>query len=90
MMRKQLTAPGLLVALAAATALVPLSRAGNDPKGGGQDPQIGQAFRVPYRLTLTNHYLVRVRINGKGPFNFLVDTGCRPCSSARRRRSRSA
>src|SRR5262249_48207263 len=23
----------------------------------------------------TNHYLVRVRINGKGPFNFLVDTG---------------
>jgi predicted aspartyl protease len=30
---------------------------------------------VPYRLTQTNHYLVRVRINGKGPFNFLVDTG---------------
>jgi hypothetical protein len=39
------------------------------------DPQIGQSFRVPYRRTLTNHYLVRVRINGKGPFNFLVDTG---------------
>src|SRR5207302_1176120 len=28
-----------------------------------------------YRLTQTNHYLVRVRVNGKGPFNFLVDTG---------------
>lgn len=40
-----------------------------------QDPQIGESFRVPYRLTLTNHYLVRVRINGQGPFNFLVDTG---------------
>src|SRR4051812_16965882 len=39
------------------------------------DPQIGQAFEVPYRLTDTNHFLVRVRINGKGPFNFLVDTG---------------
>jgi hypothetical protein len=26
-------------------------------------------------LTETNHFLVRVRINGKGPFNFLVDSG---------------
>ena len=32
--------------------------------------------RVPYRLTDTNHTLVRVKINGKGPFNFIVDTGC--------------
>ena len=40
-----------------------------------KDPQIGQSFPIPYRRTLTNHYLVRVRINGKGPFNFLVDTG---------------
>ena len=40
-----------------------------------RDPQIGQSFRVPYRLTDTNHFLVRVRINGKGPFNFLVDSG---------------
>jgi len=30
---------------------------------------------VPYRLTDTNYFLVRVRINGKGPFNFLVDSG---------------
>ena len=30
---------------------------------------------MPYRLTDTNHFLVRVRINGKGPFNFLVDSG---------------
>ncbi len=40
-----------------------------------KDPQIGQSFQIPYRTTLTNHYLVRVRVNGKGPFNFLVDTG---------------
>jgi hypothetical protein len=39
------------------------------------DPQIGRSFQVPYRLTDTNHFLVRVRINGKGPFNFLVDSG---------------
>jgi hypothetical protein len=40
-----------------------------------RDPQIGRSFQVPYRLTDTNHFLVRVRINGKGPFNFLVDSG---------------
>ena len=31
---------------------------------------------VPYRLTDTHHTLVRVKINGKGPFNFIIDTGC--------------
>lgn len=36
---------------------------------------VGKTYRVPYRLTDTNHFLVRTRINGKGPFNFLVDTG---------------
>jgi membrane-associated protease RseP (regulator of RpoE activity) len=35
-----------------------------------------KAELVPFRLTDTNHTLVRVKINGKGPFNFIVDTGC--------------
>jgi serine protease DegQ len=35
-----------------------------------------KATAVPYRLTDVNHTLVRVKINGKGPFNFIVDTGC--------------
>ena len=39
------------------------------------DENVGKSYQVPYRLTDTNHFLVRVRINGKGPFNFLVDTG---------------
>src|SRR5512142_2151644 len=45
--------------------------------GAGPDEQskVGQVFKVPYRLTDTNHFLVRARINGKGPFNFLVDSG---------------
>jgi serine protease DegQ len=34
-----------------------------------------RAYRVPYRLTNTNHLLVRVKINGKGPYNFILDTG---------------
>ncbi len=53
------------------------AHAGQKPGSGKEDhdPQIGQSFQVPYRLTDTNHFLVRVRINGKGPFNFLVDSG---------------
>src|SRR5438270_14030573 len=32
-------------------------------------------FQVPYRLTATQHVLVRAKINGKGPYNFILDTG---------------
>src|SRR5262245_45304362 len=34
-----------------------------------------KSFAVPYRLTATQHVLVRAKINGKGPFNFILDTG---------------
>jgi len=30
---------------------------------------------VPYKLTDTKHLLVRAKINGKGPFNLIMDTG---------------
>jgi hypothetical protein len=30
---------------------------------------------VPYRLTAPKHVLVRAKINGHGPFNFILDTG---------------
>jgi hypothetical protein len=33
------------------------------------------AIEVPYRLTDTKHVLVRAKLNGKGPFNFILDTG---------------
>jgi serine protease DegQ len=32
-------------------------------------------FQVPYKLTDSKHVLVRVKLNGKGPFNFILDTG---------------
>jgi hypothetical protein len=41
----------------------------------GADEPKGTAFQVPYRLTETQHVLVRAKIDGKGPFNFIVDTG---------------
>jgi hypothetical protein len=34
-----------------------------------------QRAEVPYRLTDTKHVMVRVKINGKGPFNLICDTG---------------
>jgi len=61
------------------TVMIAMVAANTGQKPGSEnidrDPQIGHSFRVPYRLTDTNHFLVRVRINGKGPFNFLVDSG---------------
>lgn len=32
-------------------------------------------FQVPYQLTVPKHIHVRAKINGKGPFNFILDTG---------------
>lgn len=34
-----------------------------------------ETYRIPYRLTDTKHVLVRAKINGQGPFNFILDTG---------------
>jgi hypothetical protein len=60
-----------MLGLGLATVFVGL--AVDEPKKA--DPAVGKSYRVPYRMTETNHFLVRVRIDGKGPFNFLVDTG---------------
>lgn len=63
---------GLFLAL---TVLAPVALGDqDDPKKPDASPA-GASFKVPYQLTRTNHFLVRVRINGKGPFNFLIDTG---------------
>ena len=69
--RSPMTRP--LAALGLALALAGL--APDDSKSSPKDSAVGSSYKVPYRLTQTNHYLVRVRLNGKGPFNFLVDTG---------------
>lgn len=38
-------------------------------------PAAEKEYPVPYRLTDTKHVLVRVKVNGKGPFNLILDTG---------------
>lgn len=40
------------------------------------EPAAGKAaVEIPYKLTQPKHILVRAKINGKGPFNFIMDTG---------------
>jgi hypothetical protein len=34
-----------------------------------------KTHRVPFQVTNTKHVMVRAKINGKGPYNFIVDTG---------------
>lgn len=34
-----------------------------------------KSYEIPYRLTDTKHVMVRVKINDKGPFNLILDTG---------------
>lgn len=60
-----------------AVAMGSFTTIADEPKkaDGAREADVGKSYRVPYRLSATNHFLVRVRIDGKGPFNFLVDTG---------------
>lgn len=34
-----------------------------------------EKFEVPFKLTSSNHVMVRAKLNGKGPFNLIMDTG---------------
>src|SRR5262245_45283136 len=63
--------PGAVVVL---LGLLTASLAGaDDPKATKADKE--KTYRVPYRLTIPRHIVVRVKLNGKGPFNFILDTG---------------
>jgi hypothetical protein len=33
------------------------------------------SYRIPFRLSDTKHLVIRAKINGHGPFNFIMDTG---------------
>src|SRR5437588_12559768 len=62
-----------VIAVAAALA-APTVRA-DEPKTVPTTRTDAPTVLVPYRLTRTQHVLVRAKINGKGPFNFILDTG---------------
>ncbi len=49
------------------------------PARGDEKPKASPtpetSYEIPYKLTDTKHIMVRVKLNGKGPFNFILDTG---------------
>jgi hypothetical protein len=56
--------------VAAAALLIPR------PAFADEKPKAdAKTYEIPYRLTVPKHILVRAKINGKGPFNFILDTG---------------
>jgi hypothetical protein len=61
--------------LAAGLLGLALSPAIADEKKESAPKKDAVTYEVPYRLTDTKHVLVRVKLNGKGPFNFIIDTG---------------
>jgi hypothetical protein len=62
-----------LAAGALALAFAPVGAADKDRKE--PPPKTPLTYEVPYRLTDTKHVMVRIKLNGKGPFNFIIDTG---------------
>ena len=60
-MKHRIVGPAILLLLVATTP--------------ADDARKVETYQVPYRLTEVQHILVRAKINGKGPFHFIVDTG---------------
>jgi hypothetical protein len=56
---------------------VPLWAADDPPaaKPKAAAKNTNKRYDIPYRLTDTKHVMVRVKVNGKGPFNMILDTG---------------
>jgi len=63
---------GLGSLLALACLVLPLRA---DDPSSGKNNNATRTFQVPYQRTDVQHVLVRAKINGKGPFNFIIDTG---------------
>jgi PDZ domain/Aspartyl protease len=37
--------------------------------------KVAKTYEIPYKTTIPKHIVIRAKINGKGPFNFILDTG---------------
>ena len=66
----------LALSLGFAPGLAPGARADDGAKPTADKVKaVEKEYAIPYRLTDTKHVLVRVKVNGKGPFNLILDTG---------------
>lgn len=76
-LRRRFVLPGSVLCALLGGALL-WSAAAADPGQRPLAPPVAnrtQRYEVPYRLTDTQHVLVRAKINGTGPFHFILDTG---------------
>ncbi len=64
----------LAVMLGAILSVAPIAAADPPPKPS-EKPKAEVTHEVPYRLIDTKHVMVRLKLNGKGPFNMILDTG---------------
>lgn len=62
----------LIVYLIAGLIWLPPAVAAEPPAA---PPKGGEKYEIPYRLTDTKHVLVRLKLNDKGPYNLILDTG---------------
>lgn len=46
---------------------------------GSKASENARSVEIPFRVTKSSHLVVRAKINNKGPFNFIVDTGAPVC-----------
>src|SRR5689334_14570796 len=67
---------GAVLALACLVPLAgPSDTARADKKAGDKTDSKKKSFEVPYKFTAAQHIVVRAKINKKGPFNLVLDTG---------------
>jgi len=64
-----------IAAVIGVTLLLAGLPARGDEKPHNSPPKPENSYEIPYKLTDTKHVMVRVKLNGKGPFNFILDTG---------------
>ncbi|MBV9125479.1 MAG: aspartyl protease family protein, partial [Planctomycetes bacterium] len=67
-MKPILVTLGLVLSLSAATVRA-------DGNNRGLTPPARQGVVVPFELLKTKHITVKVKLNGKGPFRVIFDTG---------------
>jgi hypothetical protein len=64
-----------LILLALAIVLCPMCRVQAQPPTSGRQTSNTAAVRVPFELLKSQHIAVKVKINGKGPYRLIFDTG---------------
>ena len=64
-----------LIRLLPRSLLIALVAMPGESAPGADKAKGPKTYEIPYKTTIPKHIVVRAKINGKGPFNFILDTG---------------